>query len=118
MASSFPTSVDTLKEDFTDVTVNAAVAATWQNLMSQAVKAIQTTLGTVASGHKPQGGAASVGERLDIADFNRAVNGKGFVSHGANANKARPTVGYASYEWVGSVAPNNASNNDTWIQTG
>lgn len=35
--------------------------------------------------------------------------------HGSNANLARPNALYV--EWVGSVAPNNATTEDTWIDT-
>lgn len=37
------------------------------------------------------------------------------VHHGANANVPRPVAVYV--EWVGSVAPLNATIEDTWIQT-
>jgi len=38
------------------------------------------------------------------------------VVHGATAGTARPSD--ATYvEWVGSVSPTNATNNDTWIET-
>lgn len=42
---------------------------------------------------------------------------KGFVFHGADANVARPTLGFASYEWIGSVEPANWITPDTWAQT-
>jgi len=42
------------------------------------------------------------------------VNSKGHIVHGSNANLARPT-GYASVEWIGTVAPVNAVANDTWV---
>lgn len=41
---------------------------------------------------------------------------KGFVNHGDDPDVARPPL-YASVEWVGSVAPVNAQENDTWIDT-
>lgn len=37
------------------------------------------------------------------------------VHHGSDPNVARPNVLYV--EWVGSVAPNNATVEDTWVQT-
>lgn len=37
------------------------------------------------------------------------------VHHGSNPNVARPSAVYV--EWVGSVAPNNATVEDTWIDT-
>lgn len=43
-------------------------------------------------------------------------NLKGFVNHGAVAGTARPS-GFASIEWYGSVAPSNAINGDTWVDT-
>lgn len=43
-----------------------------------------------------------------------AANGKGFVNHGATAGTARPS-GFASIEWVGTVEPTNALDDDTWI---
>lgn len=45
-----------------------------------------------------------------------SASGKGVVVHGATASTARPT-GYASIEWIGSVEPTNATNDDTWINT-
>lgn len=43
-------------------------------------------------------------------------NTVGRVDHGAVNSVARPT-GYYSIEWVGSVAPLNATDTDTWIDT-
>jgi hypothetical protein len=40
----------------------------------------------------------------------------GTVLHGATAATARPT-GYANITWIGSVEPDNAENNDVWIDT-
>lgn len=37
------------------------------------------------------------------------------VHHGSDPNVARPTALYV--EWVGSVAPTNATTEDTWIDT-
>lgn len=117
MASPFPTSQDTLKEDFTDVTVNATTAAGWQNSVSQAIKQIQAVLGYGATAQlKPQGVYATVAERGFTNEANLSFNGKGYRNHGANANRARPT-GFASVEWQGSVAPNNAIDGDTWLDT-
>lgn len=42
-----------------------------------------------------------------------STEGKGFKNHGSDADSARPT-GFASVDWVGSVEPNNATDNDTW----
>ena len=39
---------------------------------------------------------------------------KGSVVHGDNANADRPD-GYVSVEWIGSVEPLKAANNDTWV---
>lgn len=44
------------------------------------------------------------------------ANAKGVAIHGSNASFARPT-GYASIEWIGSVQPTNAVDNDTWVPT-
>jgi hypothetical protein len=44
------------------------------------------------------------------------ANAKGVAVHGGNADFTRPS-GYDSVEWIGSVAPNNAHVNDTWIDT-
>lgn len=41
-------------------------------------------------------------------------SGKGHVNHGKDAAKERPS-GFASIEWHGSVEPENAVENDTWI---
>lgn len=37
------------------------------------------------------------------------------VHHGSDPNVARPNAVYV--EWVGSVAPNNATTEDTWVRT-
>lgn len=41
---------------------------------------------------------------------------KGVVVHGA-VNSIRRPDGFGSVEWIGSVQPLNASNNDTWVRT-
>lgn len=41
---------------------------------------------------------------------------KGVIVHGAVAGTARP-AGYTSVEWIGTVEPTNAVDNDTWIDT-
>ena len=38
------------------------------------------------------------------------------VYHGSNANITRPS-GFGHVQWVGSIEPINAENNDTWIDT-
>lgn len=40
----------------------------------------------------------------------------GVVVHGATAGTARPS-GFGSIQWIGSVEPTNAADNDTWIDT-
>lgn len=52
----------------------------------------------------PEGPAGPTG----VSTFVRAL-------HGSNANTARPNALYV--EWVGSVAPLNATTSDTWIHT-
>ena len=37
------------------------------------------------------------------------------IIHGTNAATARPSATFV--EWIGSVEPTNAINNDTWLQT-
>lgn len=41
---------------------------------------------------------------------------KGVINHGGTAGTARPT-GFDSVEWIGTVEPTNATNDDTWIDT-
>jgi hypothetical protein len=41
-------------------------------------------------------------------------NDKGVVEHGSDPTVARP-VGYQSIEWIGTVAPDNAIGDDTWV---
>lgn len=59
---------------------------------------------------------------LNISELNNDANyittagTKGAVVHGAVASTARPS-GYSSVEWIGSVEPDNATENDTWIDT-
>jgi hypothetical protein len=48
---------------------------------------------------------------LDIDTF-----AKGVAIHGSNAAYPRPS-NYTSVEWIGSVSPNNATDNDTWVDT-
>lgn len=50
---------------------------------------------------------------VTTADYQDAVVR---VVHGATAGTTRPT-GATYVEWVGSVEPTNATNNDTWVQT-
>lgn len=38
---------------------------------------------------------------------------KGVVVHGDDPNVPRPTDGFGSYEWIGSVEPNFAADGDT-----
>lgn len=38
------------------------------------------------------------------------------VVHGGTAGTARP-AGYATVQWIGTIEPTNAVNNDTWINT-
>lgn len=71
-------------------------------------------------------GASSGGGGTELATHEAdttAVHGisdtskiKGVVVHGATAGTARPT-GFPSIEWIGSVAPTNAIDNDTWVNT-
>lgn len=44
------------------------------------------------------------------------TNIKGTINHGATAGTTRPTD-FDSVEWIGSVEPTNATNDDTWINT-
>lgn len=53
---------------------------------------------------------------VDASTGGGGANTKGVVLHGTNASAARPT-GYLSIEWIGSVEPLNATNNDTWVPT-
>lgn len=48
--------------------------------------------------------------------FGGGATSKGCVIHADDADVARP-IGYGSVEWIGSVQPNNAVNNDTWTPT-
>lgn len=41
---------------------------------------------------------------------------KGFINHGADPDVPRPPW-FASYEWFGSVQPNNAIDGDTWVHS-
>ena len=64
----------------------------------------------------PQGGQGVKGDKGD-----QGVQGDTGVStfvrvhHGTDPNVARPSALYV--EWVGSVAPLNATTEDTWIKT-
>lgn len=52
-----------------------------------------------------------------VGELTIDANAKGVVVHGSTAGTARPASGYASYEWIGSVEPDNWAANDTWIDT-
>ena len=41
---------------------------------------------------------------------------KGVINHGGTSGTGRPT-GFDSVEWIGTVEPTNATNDDTWIDT-
>lgn len=41
-------------------------------------------------------------------------SGKGFVFHDGDPLASRPD-GFASIEWLGTVEPTNAQENDTWV---
>jgi hypothetical protein len=62
--------------------------------------------GAFVPGDAPTGGGGGGGGTAD----------KGVVIHGSTASTARPS-GYGSVEWIGSVEPTNAANNDTWVPT-
>ena len=51
---------------------------------------------------------------VEGADVAMAANAMGSINHGATADTARPT-GYYSITWIGTVSPDNATNNDIWI---
>jgi hypothetical protein len=71
-------------------------------------------LGTPASGTLtnctglPEAGVTGLTTALGVRDAT--------VVHGGTAGTARPS-GVNAVTWIGSVSPNNASNNDRWIQT-
>ena len=44
------------------------------------------------------------------------TNVKATINHGGTAGTARPS-GFDSVEWIGTVEPTNATNDDTWINT-
>ena len=44
------------------------------------------------------------------------TNVKATINHGATSGTTRPT-GFDSVEWIGTVEPTNATNDDTWIDT-
>jgi hypothetical protein len=61
----------------------------------------------------PQGGPGPAG--ADGEDVNYALV-KGSVVHGSTASTPRPVGNFPSVEWIGSVEPTNALDNDTWIE--
>jgi hypothetical protein len=48
--------------------------------------------------------------------FSLGDNGMGVVVHGATGSTSRPSV-YAVITWIGSVEPDNAEDDDIWIDT-
>jgi hypothetical protein len=64
----------------------------------------------------PQGPQGEQGEKGDKGDTgDTGVSTMVRVVHGTDPDVARPSALYV--EWVGSVAPNNATPDDTWIDT-
>lgn len=51
-----------------------------------------------------------------LDDKAETANAMGSINHGADADTARPT-GYYSITWIGESEPQNAENNDIWINT-
>lgn len=45
-----------------------------------------------------------------------SANVMGEIAHGSTAGTSRP-VGFSVVTWVGSVEPDNAVNNDIWVDT-
>ena len=108
MASNYPNGLDNFSTSHVDGEV---IDNDTDNDQADALNKIERELGI-----NPSGTFADIVTRLGTMDLGRALSGKGFVNHGTNAATARPS-GYASVEWFGSVAPNNAVNGDTWINT-
>lgn len=61
------------------------------------------------------GSGGGGGGAVDSVIEELATSGKGYVNHGEDAGKARPS-GFASIEWHGSAEPENAVDGDTWIE--
>lgn len=62
------------------------------------------------------GRGKQIGSTKHAAGVASAPGSVGVAVHGANASFARPT-GHSQYIWIGSVQPNNAVNNDLWVNT-
>lgn len=108
MASSYPGAFDSFS---TTHATGETIQAGTDNDQADAINKIERELGI-----NPSGSEVDVTARFAVMDFFRALNGKGWINHGSNANAIRPG-GYASVEWFGSVAPVNAVDGDTWIDT-
>ena len=65
------------------------------------------------TGQEPQNNVTSWAVMADKGDTGVSTFVR--VHHGSDPNVARPSALYV--EWVGSVAPNNATTEDTWIAT-
>ena len=52
----------------------------------------------------------------EVATKAETANAMGSINHGADENTARPT-GYYSITWIGESEPQNAEDNDIWINT-
>ncbi len=64
----------------------------------------------------PTGAKGDTGDKGDKGDTgDTGISTFVRVHHGTNPNAARPSALFV--EWVGSVAPNNATVEDTWIDT-
>jgi hypothetical protein len=108
MATTYPTSKQLISEPPPG---NPKVSGTDWKTIGDTVEAIQDELGNDPS----TASFTTVKARID-SNATTLANAKGVVVHGSTAGTARPS-GFISVEWIGSVTPTNAIDNDTWINT-
>ena len=99
------------------VTVSGASVTDVNNLTT--VSGAGVTVSGAAVTNTTHRGSAGGTDHSDVSTNNSKVsftkdNIKGFINHGGTAGTARPS-GFDSVEWLGTVEPSNATNDDTWI---
>ena len=90
-----------------------------QNVGTNTHAQIDTSI--TATGVNATHAAGDGSDHADVATNTSKVsytktNVKATINHGGTSGTSRPT-GFDSVEWIGTVEPTNATNDDTWIDT-
>ena len=84
------------------------------NLTLDGISTFQSLTDTPTSYSGNSGKIPQVNTGEDALEYTDGVMGE--VVHGATAGTARP-FGFSVVMWIGSVEPDNAINNDVWVDT-